>query len=389
MSDVGIQRGDVPGGPPLNLPSLGTAPPPRITIKSDPSRAVPFVPPGNVPIAPQNADPHAFIEDYAPTPEEKRAVPKGDPHGFIEDYKPDEAEAKPRPEVSGTSAAISGGLNALSFGFAPAIAGLAAAAGPEWQSVDIYQNADKPVPNLVAPVVGAAKLLHGYLSGHPDESVRNAYEKGRQEALDSQQGADEQHPHAYLAGQFAGSLLSPGFGAMKAGSLGARAAWGFLGGGISGGLYGAGGATSAGGSLADVAAGAETGAALGAPLGGAVGGVIGPRVINPNSPGQRAAATAEALGAPIPRGLASDNPAVNATTAKARSIPVVGSRISSAVDKTQEAAGEFVGDTATVLGGTDRAVADVLARHGLQDVIDGNRQAIDAAYGGLRGQIDT
>src|SRR5262249_9721978 len=123
---------------------------------------------------------------------------------------------------------------------------------------------------------------------------------------------------------------------------------------------------------------------------GAFGGALGPRAITaPATRGERAAATAEALGAPIPRGLASDNPAINATTAKIRSLPIIGSRVSSAVDRTQHAAGEAIEDIAGQMGGiSDRAAADALARPGLQTAIDANRARIDANYNGLRGLID-
>ena len=115
---------------------------------------------------------------------------------------------------------------------------------------------------------------------------------------------------AFLAGQLGGAIANlPGFGAGTAGTVGTRLATGAVAGGIGGGLYGAGTATSEG------ASGGET-----CPAGSYWGGyrrAFGPLgwepflgllgVAGPVTPGQRVAETAADLGAPLPKGVVSDS----------------------------------------------------------------------------------
>lgn len=111
----------------------------------------------------------------------------------------------------------------------------------------------------------------------------------------------------------------------------------------------------------------------------------------PTTPGERAAATAEALGAPLPRGLVSDNAAINATTSKIRSVPLIGSRVSSAVDATQAAAGRRIEEIASGAARVppDRALAGSMLRPALQDLIERNNREIDRAYADLRRVTNT
>jgi hypothetical protein len=73
-----------------------------------------------------------------------------------------------------------------------------------------------------------------------------------------------------------------------------------------------------------------------------------------------------------------------------QSVPAGGEKISQRVKATETAAGEHIGDIAsTMTGGIgDRAAADVVVRGGLQQAIEDNRGAIDAAYNNVRGRID-
>jgi hypothetical protein len=283
-----------------------------------------------------------------------------------------------------------GALHGLTFGAAPAIAGLSEAGGTARPRAEIQADPQgMTLGDVASPFVGAAKMIGNAVMGADDPAVHDAYNRGREAALKDEQAANEQHPYAFFAGQMAGSLATPGFGAARAGTVGARALSGAVAGGVGGGLYGAGTATSEGGAPADVATRAATTAAVGAPLGGVLGATFGRRVVDPNSPGQRAIRTAADLGETIPRGLASDNPVVSASGAAVKSLPLAGAKMSRAVDRLQTAAGGRVEDIAGRMApATDRAAADAMVRPGLQGVIDANRAAQDAGYNALRAQID-
>lgn len=312
----------------------------------------------------------------------------------LPDYEP---KAPPSRNIGTGEAAVRGGIDAASFGLTPALQGLTEAGkatkeGQETESA--MAGVPSEAPGMETSGVGLAKVLQDRFGNHPNPEAREAYERGRQQALDEQKSAQEQHPGAFLAGQFVGGMLTPGFGAATAGTLPARLATGAIAGGMGGGMYGAGEAVSEGKSAPEVMQSAGGGALLGAPTGAVLKGVIGPRVPRaPRTPvtaGQRAAATAEDLGAPLPRGLASDSPTIQATTAKLISTPFAGEKIRRAVGDVSEAAGDRVGEIAGQMtgGATDRAAGDVLVRPGLQQVIDDNHAAIDQAYGGVRGMID-
>lgn len=325
-------------------------------------------PPGGAMPGAAGGDPFGADSDapVAATTKAKPQVQTADPFGADTDEAP---QAKPPAREVGTGEALGKGvLEGASFGFAPAITGLAEAAGPEWTQKETYGETGNPV----APIVGAAKMLHGYLSGHPDPEVQDAYERGRKAALDDQGLAKEQHPMVYLAGHLAGTAAMPipGAGAMRAATTGERILGGVRAGGIGGGLYGAGEATSEGQSPGDVVKSAAEGAAVGAPLGGAIGGIAGPRVRAALTPGEQAARTAEIIGAPIPKGVASDSRAIRSATSATASVPLMGARVRNALDATREAAGDVVGGS-----GVDQAIAS-------------NRARINTLYDGVRGQID-
>lgn len=103
-----------------------------------------------------------------------------------------------------------------------------------------------------------------------------------------------------------------------------------------------------------------------------------------------AADTAANLGAPLPKGLASPNPAIQAVTQAARALPLVGAKIDKAASNTVNAAGEAVNNLATDLSGgvTDRASAGAILRPSLQGVIDNNNGKIGESFNSLRGMLD-
>jgi hypothetical protein len=350
-----------PDLPPVNLPTTDETPQ-RPHISVTPQKAE--KPPTDT----------GWFSKYAKPPEDVAPSPAAQSTDWFTKYQEKPPEEEPLPEVGTGEAAGRGAINALTFGAAPALSGMAQAGGEGTHpaAYDIY----KTIANAV--------------SSHPDPNVTAAYERGRQAALRDQEAAQEQHPWAYFGGQLAGSLATPGLGAMRAGSMLGRAGAGALAGGIGGGLYGAGTALGEGRDLSGIGRQALTGAALGAPLGGVLGAAVGPRLIDPNSPGQMAAATAERLGAPLPRGFTSDNRAVTGATAKFQSLPVVGERISEGVHNTAEAAGNRIEDISNQMSGgiNDRAAADAVTRPALDAVVQNNRNNINNAYNYLRGQIN-
>ncbi len=105
--------------------------------------------------------------------------------------------------------------------------------------------------------------------------------------------------------------------------------------------------------------------------------------------GTQAAQTAAALGAPLPRGLASESPFVQATTSAARQIPWAGQKITQRAGATVKAAGGKVADIVEELApAADRAAADVTIRPAISGVIKTNKGRIDEAYTALRKEIN-
>jgi hypothetical protein len=379
MSDtygVTSGQGDAPGLPQVNLPSFNDKAEPK------PLKIVVGGKPPSAPPAAAGKDPWA---DYPEEPPKAAKAAPGAAEAEPWAAYPDEAPP-PAREIGTGEAALKGATKGVTFGLAPAIEGLSEAAGPRSPAFEAAGYEDP-----TRPIVGGVKMLLNAFSNHPDPTIKESYERGRQRALSEQEAAEAQHKLAFFLGQMGGSMVMPaGSGVMAPATLGVRLARGAGVGALGGGAVGAGEAISEGKSAPEVAKAGIESAAGGAPLGALTLGVLGPRARVPGgTAGERAARTAEGLGAPITKGLASDNPAINATTAALRKFPVAGSRVSSAVGKTQEAAGQAINETAAALGGqTERAVADTVARPALQTVIDANLDAQNAGYNALRGQID-
>jgi hypothetical protein len=294
-------------------------------------------------------------------------------------------------EIGAGEAAVHGVADAATFGAAPVIAGLqeAGRATPEGRQTE---EAMRGVPSEAPGMENLGVALAHMLGSHPDPEVHEAYERGRDRAREDAEAAREQHPYAYFGGQVGGSFLTPGFGAAAPGTLPARLATGAIAGGIGGGLYGGGSGLSQGHTGRELAEDTAGGGIVGGVTGGLLKGVVGPRApAVPRAPvtaGQKAAATAEELGAPLPRGLASDSPTVQATTSRLISAPFTGEGIRHRVEQTVGAAGERIGDIAAGMGGGERAAADLMVRPGLRQVIDDNRAAIDRGYSNVRNQVD-
>src|ERR1035437_6386302 len=229
---------------------------------SGPSPDVPYLPPAagrpaqvyigrgqaGTPVIPANApDPFAGFPD-APVQSAAAAqgAPSGDPWAAFPDKPPEASKAQQTPsrEAGRGCAAFRGLADSATFGLAPAISGLANASGiPAAQPGPGDEPGGIDV-NPIRPIVGAAKLLGNWLSDHPDETVRAAYNIGREAALTDQNLAQQQHPLVYLAGQLGGALATPAMGILRGASAGGRIFGALRSGGIAGGLYGGGGAIS-------------------------------------------------------------------------------------------------------------------------------------------------
>jgi hypothetical protein len=394
-------------GPPLDLPKVeGTPARPRIVITPDPKRR-----PAPTPTA--ETDPWAAAGFTSAPPAAPGAPASVGEKGLTPPASGDASDpwaaagftAEPPPPsrtVTKLESTLRGVGTGLTFGSAPALAGLAEASGmpelPREEDLAAMDPSTGMTPNAGRFLGGAFNMIRNWVSDHPDPKVTEAYHRGREAALSDQNLAQEQHPLAYFLGMLGGAALGPKFGGLgPAATWTGRFAQGARAGAAGGTAYGAGTALSEGKSAPEVIEDAGKGAALGIAIGGPFGAALGPRLAATGSAGARAARTAEDLGAPLPRELTSDSRLVQGTTAKLRSVPFVGSKVAERVEATQEAAGNRVGQIAdTMTGGvTDRAAADALVRGtagpqatGLRGVIEANRARIDRLYTAVRGQID-
>lgn len=310
---------------------------------------------------------------------------------------------QPEPEVGAGQSALAGVRSGLTFGAAPALAGVAAAAnapdaGPISRGLGLVGSAiDKTnvlsqvsqllgLPSAHDTVQGIARLI-----GDRSDAVKQAYDKGRQDALDEQDRAARQHPGTYYPGLIAGSLAVPLPGGAAAGATRAANALRM---GVQGAALGTAQGIGEGVSRAEdpsqIAARAGVGAVTGFGTGGVLGAVLPRGAGAVLTPGQQAARTAADLGAPLPRGVVSDSPFVQSTTARLRQVPFAGERIGAAVHRTEEAAGGRVEDIAgQMTGGTrDRAAADLLMRPGLERAVQTNKGIANSLYNNVRARID-
>jgi hypothetical protein len=384
-----------PGLPPINLPQTPAPPrrPLQITVGAPPAKDDPWAGSG---VSFKSAD------DEAKTGQQSRGDPwAGSGVSFVSPEDEAATANKRRDVGAGEAFARSAGTGAT-FGLEPAIEGVNEAGRSTFARIDASMplevqeklrkhGHESTLANLIAGLgaLGYEHLIAPALGITSGDHATRAYRQGRDEAQEALDAGREQHPFSSFAGEMAGALAVPVPG-LAAAAAPARIARGAAAGTAGGAAYGAGTAISKGKDTGGIVKDALIGGALGAPTGAAFAGVLGPRAATAASPGERAAQTARDLGAPLPRGVASDSRAVQATTAKLRQVPFAGERIGHAVENTQEAAGERLSDIATQMAGgaTDRAASDAIVRPGLRGVIDTNRQAIDAGYDAVRNQID-
>jgi hypothetical protein len=376
-------QGNPPGLPKVDLPRVETPPARRLSISVPPNRK--------------------SISDAFPEVSDAAAKPSGKPTESISDAFPEATEtslaAKPQQEVSGGEAFARSLAHGATAGLAPAAAGVMAAGdvGGGQSRDDLAQLVRGLIhlgyEHLIAPAMGVNPGgVSGLVTGDQSGPATQAYQKARGEQQAALEAGREQHPYLATGGEMLGSVMAPlpGMGAAAPAGALARAGRGLVQGGVGGTVFGAGSAISEGKGLGNIAGEGATSGAIGAALGGPLGAALGRRLPMAPTRGQRAAATAEGLGYPLPRGVVSDSPFVQASTAKMRQVPFAGERIGQGVERTQEAAGHRIGDIAGQMtgGATDRAAADAVVRPALRDMIDVNRQWVDANYNGVRSAID-
>lgn len=352
-----------------------------------------------------SGDPWAAFPDAPPTQDKSQgAVPApnaatADPWAAFPNTPPPPKEAS--REVGSGEAALRGAVHGVTFGTEPAIEGAQAAANPDIESAakkfgidpaTAISFLDHIAPGLKA-FYGAGRLAYDAATADQPTPAQQAYSKTRQQEQQANEDSADQHPILYHGADIAGSLAAPipGATALKAGAkVGERIANGIVQGGKAGGLFGFGNAVGEGKDLPGVIQDTANGVAVGGAVGGPIGAITGRAApAAATTPGQKAAETAAALNAPLPRGLASDSPFVQATTQQARQVPWAGKRIDLAAGKTVEAAGNKIGDIVdTLTPAAERSATDTALQGPLQGAIRNNKAAQDAAYKELRNAIN-
>src|SRR6185312_109554 len=195
MAGIAYGQSNAPGLPPVNLPTFDDG------SQQAPTRIVIDVPSGNQATgsggwAPYNA-PAPTPAPVQGAPDQTQQAPQSQPQQVSGGWAPYSApqNTPPAAPVSGLGAVGAGVANGLTFGAAPVIGGLAAAAGQPGQQV-IDQEA-QAAPMMAAgadvmggaaiaqPFIGAGRMIWNMLSSHPDPTIRQAYNEGRQAVLQS------------------------------------------------------------------------------------------------------------------------------------------------------------------------------------------------------------
>jgi hypothetical protein len=309
------------------------------------------------------------------------------PKPWEKDYNVFDQFDTPR-DVSAGEAFARSAAHGATFGLEPFLEGVGEALTPASgmpAPTDITGRASGAAARRAA--IGTVNEVAQLLGMRHDQEIVDAYHRGRAHAQAELEAGREQHPGYSLAGEMTGAIAGPGVGGFAAvpANIGGRIVRGAAAGGVGGGLYGAGSAVSEGKGLGDIGESAATGASGGAVLGGTFGGLLGPRIPQALTRGEQAAQTAEDLGVPLARGLASDNRLMQGSTRMLRNLPLTGDRIGRNLEAVQEAAGGRIGEIAAGGAGAapDRALAGSMLRPALQGVIEDNNARIDQAYGVL------
>jgi hypothetical protein len=245
----------------------------------------------------------------------------------LPDYSPAVEHAMRHAYEIGASEAFARGIGSgVSFGSAPALEGVAAASGipqpTDFAGRSSGEAALRPIKgawnlireNIIDPMRGVNPAgISSLVTGDKAGPATKAYRKARDEAEGRLEAARDQYPKTAFAGEFFGALGAPipGGGAlMEGGNLLTRLGRGAWTGAKGGAAYGAGSAISRGAEptniegLKEIGESAAENAAVGAGLGGPLHGILGPRAPRTGAAataGERAARTAEGLGAPLPR----------------------------------------------------------------------------------------
>lgn len=331
----------------------------------------------------------SMAPDSAPTPKPGEGWWSADPVAEA----PREQQGPPAPtsvsapakeDIGRVRAAVAGGTAGLTFNFGDELAGLRAA-GQEVIPDAIRQAG--PVTSAVAsPLVGLARLGIEYLRGQGEGS--KAYETGRDASREELKTAREQYPGTTFAAELAGGSVVPGGAALKGGTVAQRIYQGAKVGGATGAAYGVGGGETAD----ERVTGGLIGGGAGLIAGGALSGALGQRAAAavPGATGREVVESAERIGVTLPRGIASDRPAVQALTQSTRQLPLIGGYVDKAVTKAGEGLKEATETGAQMIGGTPGTRSDIgaAARASLERGIERLDQASDSVFKTLRGAIN-
>lgn len=356
---------------------------------------------GKPPPDSNGGDPWGAFPDAPPTQDKSQsAAPAVDPWAAFPDSAP--APKTPSKDIGSGEATLRGAEHGVTFGLEPAIAGAGAAANPDIEAAAKKFGIDPSTAvsflDHVAPFMktayGAGRLAYDAATADKPTEAQQAYSKTRKEEADTNDAAAEQHPYLYHGADLVGSVAAPlpgGAGLLKAGAkVGERIANGIVQGGKAGGLFGFGNAVGEGKDVPGIIEDTAKGTAIGGAIGGPLGAVVGKGSSAIPTKADRAAQTAEQLGAPLPRGVASNSPMVRATTAKLKEFPFAGEKIGAGVEKTQGAAASHVEDMASTLAGGSptRTTVAPSAEGGVRKIIDNNNKEIDRSYDALRNAIN-
>jgi hypothetical protein len=232
--------------------------------------------------APPGADPWAQFmappqdATAAPAaPSDDQGAPANDPWAqFMTPPKEDDTANQPPQKIGAGEAATLGGVDALSFGLTPAIAGLTAAGkdvNPLPHSPDDVSEESQlsDMGSALAKMFGPKTLGDLVTGGNP---VQAKYDATRKAALDTQNNAYAQHPLPFIGGQLGGALLSAPVGGGE--TLLARLLKMAGTGAVTTGGYNAGSSVSAGDSPGQVLKNAVQGFGSGAIIGGVGGAAV-------------------------------------------------------------------------------------------------------------------
>jgi hypothetical protein len=257
-------QGNPPGLPPIDLPQVEAPPPPpprkplQITVTA--------------PRPKSESEAYGFVKGAPPAVPSAALPEEEDQSGFVKGAPPPAPEEAPPRDVPVGESVARGAVSGLTFGAAPALAGVQAA-GLDWLPPDVQKlfAGHEHEPTVGAFLLGLARLGYEQFSG--DKGGTESYRRRRDEVRKTEEEATAQHPAAFIAGEVPAALAMP-LGAAGGATRGGRIVAQIAGGAAGGALNETGSSISRGESAIDTAKNAGKGALTGGGFGlaGGVGG---------------------------------------------------------------------------------------------------------------------